>query len=99
MFVAELICKAALLSGVFVPIPTWENPKNGIENNIENNKAILKQLEKSNDQALKLNETLKDLIKLQTHFFKNEFSIKVITENTRLSLRSELAKIYENQIS
>lgn len=63
------------------------------------NNYFVKQLEKSNDQALKLNETLKDLIKLQTHFFKNEFSIKVITENTRLSLRSELAKIYENQIS
>lgn len=62
------------------------------------NSYFMKHLEKSNEHAFKLLESIKDTVNFNQDCFKKNFSIKKIINSTRQSIRKELVNIYDKNV-
>lgn len=62
------------------------------------NNKNLKLIDKSNDLATKIVDDIKDIVNLHQDSLKSQFSVKKITDLTRLSLRKELVDVYQTNL-
>ena len=63
-----------------------------------NNSYFMKQLEKSNEFATKILESVRELVNENQSYFKQSFSIKHLTDHTRQCLRKEFINIHDQEI-
>lgn len=62
------------------------------------NSYFMKQLEKSNEFASKIVDSIKELVHSNQKYFKEGFSVKKLTDYTRQCLRKEFINIHDHNI-
>jgi hypothetical protein len=62
------------------------------------NSFFMKQLEKSKESACKISESLKEIVNMNQSYFNSNFSVKKMTDFSRLCIRRELIRIHDYNI-